>query len=98
MTYAEPPFFANQPDLPAPERSRAGVAFGRAERPWRSFLKAVSWRAAGSLVTTVIAYVVTGSLTVAVVIGMAEVATKTVLYYIHERLWTRVDLGVEARG
>ena len=67
---------------------------GRArEHHRRSVVKALSWRVFASLDTTVLALIYTGNLKLAVSIGGAEVATKLVLYYFHERAWERIPLG-----
>jgi uncharacterized membrane protein len=59
----------------------------------RSFAKTVSWRALGSIDTAVVSYVVTGNLMWAGSIASAEVVTKMILYYLHERAWARVKWG-----
>jgi uncharacterized membrane protein len=62
----------------------------RADKPVKSFIKAVSWRVVGTIDTMVISYFITGKVTVAVSIGSVEVLTKTILYYFHERLWAHI--------
>ncbi|HVV94346.1 MAG TPA: sulfate adenylyltransferase subunit CysN [Hyphomicrobiales bacterium] len=64
------------------------------DRPWRSLAKAVSWRATGSIDTTILAFVFTGNLKVAAAIGGTEVFTKIALYFIHERIWSRLSFGL----
>ncbi|OGF44428.1 MAG: hypothetical protein A2452_06040 [Candidatus Firestonebacteria bacterium RIFOXYC2_FULL_39_67] len=59
----------------------------------RSILKAISWRTTGTLDTIVISFVLTGKIKLALSIGLAELATKTVLYYLHERLWNKIKFG-----
>ena len=59
----------------------------------RSIVKAISWRATGSLDTFVIAALVTGNSKLAGGIALGELLTKTALYYIHERAWTLVPWG-----
>jgi len=59
----------------------------------RSVAKAVSWRAAASLATFLIALAVTGSTAVASSVAVADVATKLLLYYCHERIWSLVPWG-----
>ena len=64
----------------------------------RSLAKAVSWRATGTLDTIVVSFIVTGRIKVALSIGVVELVTKTVLYYLHERVWNRLAFGkVKAR-
>jgi uncharacterized membrane protein len=59
----------------------------------RSFLKALTWRATGSIDTMVISLVITGSVKVAATIGLTEIVTKSVLYYLHERAWLKIPYG-----
>jgi uncharacterized membrane protein len=59
----------------------------------RSFLKAVTWRALGSIDTFVISYFVTGRLVFAASIASVETFTKIILFYFHERAWAFVPLG-----
>jgi len=56
----------------------------------RSIAKAVSWRITGSIDTFALSYVFTGSAKLAGSIAGAEMATKMVLYYVHERVWSAV--------
>ena len=46
----------------------------------RSVVKTISWRITGSSATFLIAYFMTGSFAIAGVIGLAQMATNTVLY------------------
>jgi uncharacterized membrane protein len=59
----------------------------------RSLAKAVSWRAFGSLDTTMLTLLVTGSIRYALSVASAEALTKIALYYVHERIWRRVAWG-----
>lgn len=59
----------------------------------RSFVKAVSWRIVGTLDTILLSFLITGNSTIAVSIGITEILTKTLLYYLHERVWNRVAWG-----
>ena len=67
--------------------SKASASVGR------SFAKTISWRALGSLDTLVLGYIFTGSLKIAGSIASAEVVTKVVLYYLHERGWAHIKWG-----
>ena len=62
----------------------------------RSFLKALSWRATGTIDTMIISLVITGSLKAAAAIGGTEIVTKSVLYYLHERAWLKIPYGRRA--
>jgi uncharacterized membrane protein len=64
------------------------------DTPLRSLAKAVSWRVTGSLDTIMLSWFFTQQLAVAVAIGTTEVITKVVLYYVHERVWNRIPLGL----
>lgn len=55
----------------------------------KSLIKAVSWRAVGTLDTMVISFLITGQWKLAVSIGGIEVFSKIFLYYLHERVWER---------
>lgn len=61
----------------------------------RSLTKAVTWRIIGTTDTTILGWIFTGNPLTGLKIGFAEVLTKTVLYYFHERVWYRVDLKKE---
>jgi uncharacterized membrane protein len=59
----------------------------------RSTVKAASWRVIASLDTALLALIFTGHMMTALSIGGAEVATKLVLYVLHERVWMLVPFG-----
>ncbi|HIG68295.1 MAG TPA: DUF2061 domain-containing protein [Porticoccaceae bacterium] len=56
----------------------------------RSLAKALTWRITATLTTAVIAYIVTGELSTAAIIGGLEFVLKFILYYGHERAWNSV--------
>jgi uncharacterized membrane protein len=64
-----------------------------ADKHYRSFVKAVSWRLTGSLDTMIITFLITGKLRWALTISGVELFTKIGLYYLHERLWEKIPLG-----
>jgi len=61
----------------------------------RSIVKAVSWRAGGTVVTCLIAWALTGSIELATRIGILDTLIKLGAFYLHERLWSRLDFGRE---
>ncbi|RAP38850.1 hypothetical protein DID80_01980 [Candidatus Marinamargulisbacteria bacterium SCGC AAA071-K20] len=63
------------------------------DKPFRSVLKTISWRLTGTVDTIVIAYLITHELKWALSIGAIEVFTKLILYYFHERIWDRINIG-----
>lgn len=68
------------------------------ETALRSLCKAISWRVIGSLDTVLLATLFTsGEVFTATKIAVAEVVTKTVLYFLHERGWAYAGFGQENR-
>ena len=76
-------------------------------KPWRSVAKAISWRTVGTIDTFLISYLMMtyigpylgreptgGEAETAGYIAITEVATKMVLYFLHERGWGKVAWGV----
>ena len=63
------------------------------EKHHRSILKAASWRLWGTIDTILIAFLITGKVKLAVSIGAIEIFTKTAFYYLHERLWNKINFG-----
>jgi uncharacterized membrane protein len=63
------------------------------EDHYRSVVKAISWRATGTLDTIIISFLITGHLRWALSIGFVELFTKITLYYLHERIWNRISFG-----
>ena len=59
----------------------------------RSIVKALSWRALGSFWTAGLAWLVTGRVGAAVVIGAGDALVKVIVFYAHERLWDRIAFG-----
>ena len=56
----------------------------------RSIAKAVSWRITGSVDTFLLSLLFTRSVSLAGSIALAEVVTKMLLYYLHERVWSAI--------
>lgn len=63
------------------------------EHPKRSIVKSISWRLVGTLDTILISWIITGTLSLAFSIGLVELITKMVLYFMHERLWNTIKWG-----
>jgi len=63
------------------------------EQPKRSIAKSISWRAIGTLDTIIISWIITGTLSLAFSIGLVELVTKMVLYFLHERMWNTIKWG-----
>jgi len=65
------------------------------EQHSRSLVKAVSWRALGSIDTFVLSWLFTSSARAAGAIASTEVLTKIFLYYFHERIWSAIRWGAD---
>ena len=63
------------------------------DRHVKSLIKAVSWRAVGTIDTIMISWILTGKIAIAVSIGSVEVFSKIFLYYLHERIWNIIRWG-----
>ena len=50
-------------------------------------LKTLSWRVVGTLDTLLLSWLITGNLAVGIQISIADFVVKTLLYYLHEKLW-----------
>lgn len=59
----------------------------------RSLAKAISWRMTGTADTFLIAWLITGTLSLATGIALTEVFTKVGLFWLHERVWNKVKWG-----
>jgi uncharacterized membrane protein len=59
----------------------------------RSLVKAISWRLTGTIDTFIVSLLITGELTIAGSIASVEVFTKIVLFWFHERMWTKISWG-----
>jgi uncharacterized membrane protein len=63
------------------------------EKNSRSIAKAVSYRVFGSIVTFAIALLLTGDAVISSAVGVADLFAKSILFYLHERLWNKIDWG-----
>lgn len=63
----------------------------------RHLLKSISWRILGTLDTMTLAWIITGDPYTGLKIGATEVLTKMILYYLHERVWYRINFGLDSR-
>ena len=63
----------------------------------RHLAKTITWRIVGTIDTMVIGWIITGNAVMGVKIGGIEVVTKMILYFFHERIWYRSNLGLPHR-
>jgi len=59
----------------------------------RSIIKAITWRAGGTVVTFAVAWILTQEFKLAAQIGVLDTVIKIGAFYAHERLWIRVKFG-----
>jgi uncharacterized membrane protein len=59
----------------------------------RSGLKALTWRLVATVTTASIVYALTGRLELTAAVGFYDVVLKLILYFLHERIWNRVQYG-----
>ncbi len=59
----------------------------------RSITKAITWRILALLITTIVSFAILGCWVTSISIAVLSNILKTVLYYIHERLWERNKWG-----
>ena len=61
----------------------------------RHIAKTITWRVVGTIDTIILSWILTGNLKVGVAIGGLEVLTKSLLYFLHERVWYKwIKFGV----
>jgi uncharacterized membrane protein len=59
----------------------------------RSLIKTITWRVTGSSATFLIAYIMTDNFAIAGVIGIVQLISNSILYFIHERAWNQIKWG-----
>lgn len=63
----------------------------------RHIAKTITWRVVGTIDTMLLAWWISGNPMIGLKVGLAEVLTKMILYYLHERLWYRINFGLDKR-
>lgn len=58
-----------------------------------SLIKAVTWRIVGTIDTMLLGWFYSGNPLTGLKIGITEVLTKIILYYLHERAWKTIPIG-----
>ena len=59
----------------------------------RSLAKAITWRAGGTVVTFAVAACVSRDFGLAAAIGLTDTLVKLGAFYVHERVWNKLDFG-----
>ena len=63
----------------------------------RHIYKTFSWRFLGTADTIAIGWLISGDPFIGLQIGFAEVITKMILYFLHEKVWYKFKFGLEKR-
>jgi len=63
----------------------------------RHIAKTITWRIVGTIDTIILSWIISGNPLVGLKIGMAELLTKMLLYYFHERAWFKINLTKDGR-
>ena len=63
----------------------------------RHMAKTITWRIVGTLDTMSVGWFITGNPMMGLKIGGFEIATKMILYFIHERVWFKINFGLPHR-
>jgi uncharacterized membrane protein len=64
----------------------------------RHIIKTFSWRAIGSIDTIIFGWILTGNPLTSLKIGGIETISKMILYYGHEKLWYKINFGLDMRN
>ena len=75
---------------------RAGIT-KNGDSKKRHIAKTITWRIVGTIDTMILAWLISGNPIVGLKVGGAEVVTKMILYYFHERGWYKIDYGLKKR-
>lgn len=60
----------------------------------RHLAKALTYRLGGTIITAIIAIIVTQNISTGIIIGPLDFVIKVLLYYIHERIWLLSKFGI----
>lgn len=74
--------------------SKTGIVL---ESRKRHIAKTITWRGVGTLDTMLLSWIITGNPFLGLKIGLSELLTKMILYYFHERVWYRMNYGLNRK-
>ena len=63
----------------------------------RHIIKTFSWRFVGTLDTIIFAWLLTGNPLTGLKIGLFEIVSKMLLYFCHEKLWYKINYGLNSK-
>mgnify|MGYP003120701265 FL=1 len=76
------------------ERVWQKILLGKEVNPRQTLYKTISWRIIATTGTFIISGLVLNAFDeIALYVALAELVSKFILYYIHERIWLRLPLG-----
>ena len=64
----------------------------------RHIIKTFSWRGIGTLDTILFGWLITGNPFTGLKIGGIETASKMLIYFAHEKLWYKINFGLDRRN
>ena len=64
----------------------------------RHIVKTFSWRFVGTIDTVVFSWILIGNPLIGLKIGLSEIVSKMLLYYGHEKLWYKINYGLNVRN
>lgn len=64
----------------------------------RHVIKTFTWRGIGTIDTISFAWILTGNPFIGLKIGSVETVSKMILYYAHEKLWYKINFGIDKRN
>ena len=66
---------------------------GGIETRRRSLVKAISWRILAAIITALVVLSMTKQLKFAAEIGLLDTVVKFLIYFLHERVWNKINYG-----
>ena len=64
----------------------------------KHIIKTFSWRFFGTIDTVVFSWLITGNPLIGLKIGLFETVSKMLLYFGHEKLWYKINYGLDKRN
>jgi len=59
----------------------------------KTIFKTISWRIIATITTMILVFIFTGDLVVTLGIGFFDFLIKSIVYYVHERVWNGINIG-----
>jgi uncharacterized membrane protein len=59
----------------------------------RSVAKSISWRIFAAIITACVVWAMTGQVEFAAKIGLIDTTVKLLIYFLHERVWNKINYG-----